>query len=365
MGKIWYGERCRYIEIHEFKTIMRNTIVIALIALVIGVVGGSFLLQGGGPDSTPPKEEFADVPEAAFGVAIPEKGYFVEEIRDGLYWITEGVYQVMFLTTGEGVIVVDAPPTIGENILKAIAEVTEEPITHVIYSHSHADHLAAASMYPSDAVYIAHVDTASQLARQNEPGSAFPFGMFLGGSPVTLPTKTFSDSLTLKVGSQTLQLEYRGVNHDPGNIFIYAPKQKVLTFIDVIFPGWSPFKDLAVSEDVPGYIKAHDEVLSFDFDTLISGHLGRLATREDVEVQLEYIMDIQANAAQALQTVDFFAVVEEVGFENPWALFDTYLDRVEKECSSSTIPDWIDRLGGVDVFTPSHCARIIESLRID
>jgi len=98
--------------------------------------------------------ELAPIPKTAFGPAIPEKGYLVEEIDDGLYWVTEGVYQVMFLTTGEGVIVVDAPPTIGENILKAIEEVTDEPITHVIYSHSHADHIAAASMYPEDAKYI-------------------------------------------------------------------------------------------------------------------------------------------------------------------------------------------------------------------
>ena len=45
--------------------------------------------------------------------ARSENGIFVGEIADGLYWITEGIYQVMFLTTGEGVIVVDAPPNIG------------------------------------------------------------------------------------------------------------------------------------------------------------------------------------------------------------------------------------------------------------
>ena len=69
----------------------------------------------------------APLPEAARGVAIdPNKGYAVEEIADGLYWVTEGVYTTMFLTTGEGVIVVDAPPSIGDKMLKAIAE-KEQP----------------------------------------------------------------------------------------------------------------------------------------------------------------------------------------------------------------------------------------------
>jgi glyoxylase-like metal-dependent hydrolase (beta-lactamase superfamily II) len=221
-------------------------------------------------------------------------------------------------------------------------------------------------LYTSDAIYITHEDTASQLtARMNDPNRPHPFGMFLGGSTVPLPTVTFSDSFTLNVGNQTLELEYRGANHEPGNIFIYAPKQKVLMLVDVIFPGWVPFKSLALAEDVPGFIQAHDEVLSFDFDTFVGGHLNRLGTRQDVEVQKEYILDVQANSVQALQTVDFFAIAQETGFENPWVLFDTYLDAVAQEATDLTVPKWVERLGGADIFTYDHCFAMIESLRID
>jgi len=273
--------------------------------VIIGLV--SLLILAACSPSAPSK---AAIPDAAFGPAIPEKGYLVEELGDGLYWVTEGTYHVMFLTTGEGVIVVDAPPSIGEKILKAIEETTDEPITHVIYSHSHADHIAAASMYPEDAVYIAHEETASRLSRDGP----FEFGLFVGGSDVPYPTLIFSDTYTLSVGTQTLELEYKGPAHRPGNIFIYAPEQKVLMFIDVIFPGWTPFKWLAVAEDVPAFVDAHDWVLSYDFENLISGHVGRLGTREDVETQKEYILDMQANAATALQTVDFNAIAQEVGY---------------------------------------------------
>jgi len=338
-----------------------------LTAFVLGAVGAFLLLRN---DQIVPSDEttsqYAPIPDSAKGPTIdPEKGYLVEEIGDGLYWATEGAYQIMFLTTGEGVIVVDAPPSIGENILKAIAEVTNEPITHVIYSHTHADHIAGASIYPEDAIYIAHEDTASNLARANDSSSVVPFGTFVGGSPVPQPTVTFSDTFTLVVGDQKLELEYLGPNHQAGNIFIYAPAQKVLMLVDVIFPGWSPFKDLAVTENVPSYISAHDDVLAYDFETFIGGHITRLGNRQDVETQKEYILDMQANAAQALQVVDFTAIAQEVGFENPWVLFDTYLNAVEKECSEPTLEKWADKLGGVDVFTPGHCNRLIESLRID
>ena len=306
------------------------------------------------------------VPESAFGMMVPQdKGYIVEDLGDGLYWVTEGVYQVIFLTTGEGVIVVDAPPSMGDKILAAIAEITDEPITHVIYSHSHADHIAAASMYPADATYIAHEATAEKLSEMEGGSRIAPFGAFLGGSPVPKPTVTFKESYTLKVGNQKLELTYRGANHIEGNIFIYAPKQKVLMFIDVIFPGWVPFKYLAITENVTEFIASHDDVLSFDFKTLVSGHLGRRGSRQDVETQKEYIYDVRANAAAALQTVDFMAVAEKTGWANSWLLFDTYLNEVTQICTDSTLAKWGGVLGGADVFTPGHCWKMAEMLRVD
>lgn len=335
-----------------------------VILIVLGVVAAFFLLILLGLGTThksPPSEESslvmtskaAAIPSSARGPAIdPKKGYFVEEIRDGLYWVTDGVYQVIFLTTGEGVIAVDAPPSLGQNYLKAIAEVTTEPVTHLIYSHSHADHIGAASMFPNNVTIIAHEDTKAKLVRDNDPRRP-------------IPTVTFSDNYTLTVGNQTLELSYKGPSHEPGNIFIYAPHQKVLMLVDVIFPGWTPFMFLALAEDVPAYIQAHDQVLEFDFDTFIGGHLGRLGTRQDVSIQREYILDMKANATDALKTIDFAAIGKKVGFDNPWLLFDVYLKAVAQKCADVTLAKWRGRLAGADVFTFSHCFRLMNSLRLD
>jgi len=307
-------------------------------------------------DSTPHPEKMksaAPIPETAKGPQIDfSKGYLVEEIKDGLYWVTDGAYNTIFLTTGEGVIVVDAPPSIGENYLNAIAEVTEEPITHVIYSHTHIDHIGAASIFPDDAVIISHKDVASELEQRND-------------SNRPIPTETFDDEYLLEVGSQSLELKYDGPMHVPGNIFIYAPEQKVLMVVDVIFPGWTPFKDLAMAQDVPAFLAAHEKILEYDFETFVGGHLTRLGTSEDVEIQKEYFQDIQNNAATANQQVDFMAIAQEVGFENPWLIFQIYADSITQQCTDATVPNWIDRLGGVDLFTYDHCWKISESQRID
>ena len=329
---------------------MRST-KFAVLPLLFGalVISGSVLAQE--------PAMFAPVPEAAAGPAVDqEQGFLVEDLGSGLYHLNDGIYQTMFATTGEGVIIVDGPPNTGDKILKAVASVTDEPITHVIYSHTHKDHIGASHLYPDGVTIIAHEETASHLAAKNDPDRP-------------LPTQTFSDSLTLKVGSQTLQLDYHGVNHEPGNIFIYAPEQKVLMLVDVVFPGWSPFRDLALAEDVDGYIAAHDQILGYDFNHFIGGHLNRIGSREDVENQKEYVNDIVAAAGKANGAMDFGAAFGEAaergGGNNPWAIFSILLDNVAHQCADEVTAKWGDRLGGVDVFTFSHCWEVAEHQRID
>ena len=236
------------------------------------------------------------VPEGAKGPTIPAKGYLVQQIRDHLYWVTDGSYNTMFLVTDKGVIAVDAPPTIGKNYLKAIAEVTNKPVTYVIYSHAHLDHIGAAGMFPRNATFIAQQETAAELQRARSVAKN-------ASTVPPIPTVTFAKNYTLQIGNQTLKLDYYGVNHLPGNIFIYAPNQKVLMLVDIVFPGWVPFPYLAIAKDTAGFIKAHDIALNnYDFDTLVGGHLTRLGTRNDVIVQKEFVSDLEKASCSSKPT---------------------------------------------------------------
>jgi hypothetical protein len=55
-------------------------------------------------------------------------------------------------------------------------------------------------------------------------------------------------------------------------------------FIDVVNVGWVPIYNTNLSEDVPGYMGAPAIALSCPWTHFICGHLGRLATRDDVAV---------------------------------------------------------------------------------
>lgn len=301
------------------------------------------------------------LPATAFGPPIPAKGYLVEEIAGGLYWVTEGTYIAMFMETHNGVVVVDAPPTLFGALPAAIAEVTSKPVTDFIYSHTHGDHVGVAGLLFPDATFIGHADTAATLERRDD----------LQRRPV--PQRTFKRRKQLVFGGRELELIYPGPNHEPGNIFIWAPEQKTLMWVDVVFPGWVPFKSLALAQDVPGFLDGHDAALALPFETFVGGHLTRLGTRDDVQIAKDYLSDVRAAAGQALATVDFFAVIGEIGFLdqndpsflNQWELFDRYIDEVAHFAEQIVLDTWRTLLGGADVFTFSHCFAMVESLRID
>ena len=86
-----------------------------------------------------------------------------------------------------------------------------------------------------------------------------------------------------------------------GNSFIYLPREKVLMVVDVIFSGWVPFKALALSANVGDWAAAYDLILKYDFDTLVTGHVNRLGTRQDVVLGKEYINDIKSYVEAAYE----------------------------------------------------------------
>jgi glyoxylase-like metal-dependent hydrolase (beta-lactamase superfamily II) len=258
----------------------------------------------------------------------------------------------MFMTYENGVVVIDAPPSYAAHIPEAIAKVTDKPITHVVYSHVHTDHIAGVQTLGGHPVIIAQAETNRLLARDNDPNRP-------------LATVTFDDKYRLSVGSQVLELSYHGNAHVPGNIFIYAPKQRTLMVVDVIFPGWMPWRRLAVAQDIPAYFEQVKEISKWDFDTLVGGHVARTGTHADVTTQLAFIEDLKAAAETALKTTTPGQGLNPADRGNTWAVFDNYIDRVALACVNQLTPKWSTRLAAYDVYIWDQCFAMEQSLRID
>jgi len=311
-----------------------------------------------GAPSVPALPDYAPVPRSALGPALNDHGYHVGRVEQNLYWVTDGTYQAAFLTTPDGVVLFDAPPTIGHNLQRAIDEIAaangvSNQVTHLVYSHHHDDHVGAASLFDTNVVRVGHEETRRLLLRDNEPAKP-------------APVVTFQDRYTLEVAGERVELAWHGPNHSPDNIFIHFPDHDALMLIDIVNAGWVPIYNLNLSEDVPGYLQAPATALSYPWTHFIGGHLGRLGTRDDISLHQQYIADIQAGAREALGTVDPTPYFVKYG-ENVWAAVKGYLDELTDRAAKPVIAKYTGVLAAADVevFTTTTTFMILQSMRLD
>ena len=296
---------------------------------------------------------------AAAGGVAPEvgedqpaggKGYSLTELGGGVYWVSDGAYNTMFVVSSQGVIACDAPPSLGPNYPRAIAEVTKKPVTHLVYSHEHVDHIAGATVFTPKPQIIANRHTADLLRQR-------------GDARRPVPDVVFDERHTLTLGDQTLELSYRGVNHSIDNTFIYAPRQRVLMLIDVVYPGWMPYKNLGVAVDVPGFVEAHRQALAFDFQTLVAGHVSRLGSRADVELQLAFLKDLHEAAQRAYAALSFPTFLSSRReHKTGWEFHNDYEMALVDRVAADVAPRWQDRLAGFDAYFRDNCWAMIETI---
>ena len=111
-------------------------------------------------------------------------------------------------------------------------------------------------------------------------------------------------SRTLEIGGERIDLAWHGANHSPDNIVIHLPDHDTLMLIDIVNPGWAPIYLSNLTEDIPGYLEAPANALAYSWKHFIGGHNGRLGTRDDVTLHQQYMADIADNSRKAIDSVD-------------------------------------------------------------
>src|SRR5216683_797623 len=300
--------------------------------------------------------DYAPVPRSALGPALGEQGYFVGRVERNLYWVTDGSYQCAFLTTSDGVVLLDAPPSIGHNIQRAVDEIASangvsNKVNYLIYSHHHADHAGASFLFDKNVARIGHEETRRLLLRDDDPARP--------------PNEeTFQYGRTLKIGGERIDLAWHGANHSPDNILIHLPDHDTMMLIDIVNPGWAPVYVANLTEDIPGYIEAPANALAYSWKHFIGGHLGRLGTRDDVTLHQQYMADISASVRTAIDTVDPTPFFVKYG-ENVWAAVRGLLDATTAAAAAPVIEKYTGVLAAADVFTASTTFWVMESIRLD
>ena len=193
-------------------------------------------------------------------------------------------------------------------LIDAVAEVAGRPIDFVINTHIHGDHIGGnAALSAEGATIVAHDNTRSHLIADAEFG------------PEGLPVMTFSDAVTFHVNGHEAFIFHIEAAHTDGDAVIHYRNINVIQAGDIMFNHLFPFIDLDNGGTVDGYIAGQQRILMMadDETIIIPGH-GPLATRADLERDLDVLIDCKARI-KAL--VDQGKNESEVRAANPLAVY--------------------------------------------
>jgi glyoxylase-like metal-dependent hydrolase (beta-lactamase superfamily II) len=312
---------------------MKSHIKTCILALKLTVTLG---LMQGQAFAQVSEHHFLPLPQQAKPIPEPAVGYRVQQVGKHAYVVFGGVVQATFVVTSKGVVLIDAPTALAGKLAPAIKSITDKPVTHVILSHDHDDHIGAAKEFPK-AEIISHELTA-QLLRVY-PAAHRP-----------VPTKTFTgEHYTLAVGGTRFELIYPGPNHETGNIIVYVPSERLAAMSDLFAPGWAPYLAWGNADHIPGLFKAFDAILALDFDTFAAGHAYRVGNRQDVIDARAFMIDLWNWTMEAKASIPFDTSTAEAG--NLWAAQSVWFDRIADQVTPRLIAKWGTKLAAVDSFT--------------
>jgi glyoxylase-like metal-dependent hydrolase (beta-lactamase superfamily II) len=227
------------------------------------------------------------------GGAAPtqQRNVQVEKLKDNLFVLTGGGGNTAVFVQTNGVTVVDTKnPGWGQPILDRIRELTNKPVTMIINTHTHGDHVSGNVEFPATVDIVAHENTAANMKKMVPalggsvpPGTPSIFDQHKGHG---LAKRTFKDRMTLGSGADQIDLHYFGRGHTNGDAWVVFPSLRAVHAGDIFAGKRIPLIDSnnggSAVEIGESLAKAHTALINVD--SIITGH-GTVMTRADL---LEY-----------------------------------------------------------------------------
>lgn len=231
-----------------------------------------------------------------------------------------------FVITPAGVVVVDAlgSPRLAERLTQAIRQLTDKPVTHVILTHYHADHIYGLQFFKQQgAQVIAHVAAReymqSETAQLRLEASRTDLAPWIDAQTRLVAADTWIEgATTLRVGGVVFELDRVGPSHTPEDITVYVPSEKLLFAGDLFFNGRLPFVGRANSGQ---WIRSLDRLLGYDTRAVVPGH-GPASTdpKKDIGMTRDYLKHLRQTMGKA---VEDFVPFEEAYASTDWRAFET------------------------------------------
>lgn len=195
-----------------------------------------------------------------------------------------------------GVILVDSGSTdeVGRHLAKAIARITPKPVTHIINTHHHGDHVLGNVAFKG-AEILSSEQCKALVEKTGEEWIQIMEGLIGRKFPNTRPlpaTVTFREESASERSLQGVKILLwvpRG-SHTPGDMMVYLPDDKILIGGDILVNTTTPVMRDA---NVRNWIGALAKVQEFEAETIIPGH-GPLMTKADAAKLHKLLADFYA-----------------------------------------------------------------------
>ncbi len=217
-----------------------------------------------------------------------------------------------FVLTRDGVVLIDAlgSPALAQRLLDEIRKHTNKPVTHVIVTHYHADHIyGLQALKATGAKVIAHQAAREYLnsdtARLRLEASRTELAPWIDKDTRLVPADEWlNGDRELVIGGVVLRIKPVGPSHTPEDLVVYLPQEKVLFAGDLVFRNRIPFVGQADSRQ---WIKALDALLAFDASVILPGH-GPVSTdaRKDMELTRDYLVHLRGVMGYAAKNLEPF-----------------------------------------------------------
>ncbi len=189
------------------------------------------------------------------------------KVKDNLHVITGGGGNTAVFLTQKGVVIVDTKnPGMGPGILEKVKSLTSSPVTMIINTHTHGDHVGSNSAFAMPVEIVAHQVCKTGMEKlpafQSEEGKRF------------LPSKTYVDTLSLLSGKDRIDLYHFGRGHTGGDTFVVFRELRTMHAGDMFPSKSTPIIDTNNGGSGVDYARTLAKVASNvrGVDTVIPGH---------------------------------------------------------------------------------------------
>ena len=231
----------------------------------------------------------------------------ITNVAGDVYRFQNNFHYGLVVVTDEGVVLVDTINSEAAQWLKDnLATITDKPVTHLVYSHSHLDHASGGQVFAGGIEVIAQANAPETI-----DGVA--------------PTKRFDDTHVLDIGGKSIELTWLGVGHGEDLIAVVVRPENVGFITDAAAPKRLPFRDMP-GADIDGWIDQVRKIESLDFDIFAPAHgdVGVKADATDARVYMETLRQQVLDGLKAGKSVDELVTTITLDEYSDWGQYGSW-----------------------------------------